>query len=51
MTGRFASDQRRIAKSMRKEALDLVAKFQSDYPKIASEKLQNIREFFNLKTD
>ena len=51
MTGRFASDQRRIAQSMKKEALDLIAKFQSDYPKIAAEKLQNIREFFNIKTN
>ena len=51
MTGRFANDQRRIAQSMKKDALELIAKFQNEYPEIASEKLQVIREFFNLKND
>jgi len=48
MTGRFASDQRRIAQSMKKDALSLIAKFEKDYPDIASEKLQNIRTFFDI---
>lgn len=48
MTGRFASDQQRIAQSMRKEALELINKFQEEYPEEASERLQEVRDFFEI---
>jgi hypothetical protein len=48
MTGRFASDQQRIAQNMRKEALALINHFQEEYPEIASEKLQDIRNYFQV---
>jgi len=48
MTGRFASDQQRIAQNMRKEALALINQFQEEYPEIASEKLQEIRNYFKI---
>ncbi|MFX1293766.1 MAG: hypothetical protein ACFFD2_02735 [Promethearchaeota archaeon] len=48
MTGRFASDQKRIAQSMRKDALKLIAQFKEEYPDIASERLQEIYEFFEI---
>jgi len=48
MTGRFANEQQRIAQSMRKEALALIKQFEKDCPAIAAEKLQRIREFFQV---
>lgn len=48
MTGRFASDQQRIAQNMKKEALALITQFQEEYPEIASEKLQEIRNYFKI---
>ena len=48
MTGRFASDQQRIAQNMKKEALALIDRFQEEYPEIASEKLQEIRTYFKI---
>jgi len=48
MTGRFANEQQRIAQSMKKEALVLISQFEKDYPAIAAEKLQQLREFFKL---
>ncbi|NVM53090.1 MAG: hypothetical protein HWN66_05260 [Candidatus Helarchaeota archaeon] len=49
MTGRFANDQRRIALSMKKEAIELINKFEGEYSDIASEKLEGIRDFFKLQ--
>ncbi len=48
MTGRFAGDQRRIAQSMKKDALNLLTQFQKEYPDLASERLQEIQKFFEL---
>jgi hypothetical protein len=48
MTGRFANEQQRIAQSMKKEALVLISQFEKDYPAIAAEKLQQLRDFFKI---
>ena len=48
MTGRFASDQRRIAQSMRKEALELIENFEKEFPDLANNKLKDIKNFFNI---
>ncbi|MHA1651559.1 MAG: hypothetical protein ACTSYB_15315 [Candidatus Helarchaeota archaeon] len=48
MTGRFANDQRRIAQSMKEEALNLIKQFEEEYPDIAQERLREIREFFDI---
>lgn len=48
MTGRFASDQRRIAHSIRKEALELIENFEKEFPDLANNKLKDIKNFFNI---
>ena len=48
MTGRFASDQRRIAQSIRKEALELIENFEKEFPDLANNKLKDIKNFFNI---
>lgn len=48
MTGRFANEQQRIAQSMKKEALGLINQFEKDYPKVAAERLPQLRDFFKL---
>jgi hypothetical protein len=45
MTGRFANEQKRIAHSMRKEALDLIAHFREEFPEVAEARL---KDFQNL---
>ncbi|MHA1278676.1 MAG: hypothetical protein ACTSQI_12780 [Candidatus Helarchaeota archaeon] len=49
MTGRFAGDQLRIARSMKKDALDLINQFKEEYPKVATEKLRKIQNFFEIQ--
>ncbi|MHA1266239.1 MAG: hypothetical protein ACTSRS_13485 [Candidatus Helarchaeota archaeon] len=49
MSGRFANDQQRIARSMRKEALELLAAFRKEFGDQSSDQLQEIREFFELE--
>ncbi len=49
MTGRFARDQQRIAGSMRRDAIELMQKFEEEFPNIATERLEKIRAFFEIK--
>jgi hypothetical protein len=49
MTGRFARDQQRIARSIRKDAIELMGQFEENFPSVATDSLEKIRVFFEIE--